>query len=233
VADRFQEIYAHHAADYEALVSREDYQGNILRTLNQIKAADGTTVVELGAGTGRLTRLLAPAARRIHAFDLSPHMLSIARATLPKTGAANWTLAAGDNRRVPIKSGMADIAIAGWSFGHMQGWYPDTWRDEMKQILSEMRRVLKPGGMAIILETMTTGSETPHPPHDGLAAYYAWLENEQGFSTTNIRTDYKFESLDEAERLARFFFGDAMGDRVVRENWVILPECTGVWWRQF
>src|SRR5206468_3612923 len=123
---------------------------NILRALNQIKPADGAEVVELGAGTGRLTRLLAPAAGRIHAFDLSPHMLSIACATLSAMGLSNWTLAAGDNRRVPVKSGIADISIAGWSFGHMQSWYPATWRDEMRQILAEMQRVLKPGGTAII-----------------------------------------------------------------------------------
>jgi hypothetical protein len=27
----------------------------------------------------------------------------------------------------------------------------------------------------------------------------------------------------------RFFFGDTLADRVVRERLVILPECTGVW----
>ena len=39
-----------------------------------------------------------------------------------------------------------------------------------------------------------------------------------------------FESLAEAEELARFFFGDDMADKVLEEKWVILPECTGIWW---
>ena len=34
-----------------------------------------------------------------------------------------------------------------------------------------------------------------------------------------------------AEQLTRFFFGDEMADEVVRQNWVVLPECTGVWWK--
>jgi hypothetical protein len=37
--------------------------------------------------------------------------------------------------------------------------------------------------------------------------------------------------LDEALELSRFFFGDELADRVERNRWVILPECTGVWWR--
>jgi len=37
------------------------------------------------------------------------------------------------------------------------------------------------------------------------------------------------ESLDEADRLTRFFFGDELADRVRRENWLILPEDTGIW----
>ena len=55
-------------------------------------------------------------------------------------------------------------------------------------------------------------------------------ENHQGnvFSRVRIRTGYRFESL--AEDLTRFFFGDALADRVAREGLVILPECTGIWW---
>ena len=34
------------------------------------------------------------------------------------------------------------------------------------------------------------------------------------------------------EYLARFFFGDELGDKVRQNNWVILPECTGIWWRR-
>jgi hypothetical protein len=64
-----------------------------------------------------------------------------------------------------------------------------------------------------------------------LAEFYAWLEGTHGFQTTNIRTDYQFDSLAEAEQLSRFFFGDELADEVVSKNWVILPECTGVWWK--
>jgi ubiquinone/menaquinone biosynthesis C-methylase UbiE len=231
--DHFQNIYDNHADLYDALVTREDYQGNILPALNKIRPLAGTDVVEFGAGTGRLTRLLAPVVKSIRAFDASQHMLDVAATTLQATGATNWTLNIGDNRHLPAADHSADVTIEGWSFGHLRGWYPDTWRDEVNAALAEMQRILRPGGVAILIETMTTGSQTPRPPTEGLAELYQFWETEHGFSATPIRTDYQFVSLTEAEQLTRFFFGDELADRVVREKWVILPECTGIWWRKF
>lgn len=233
MSDHFQTIYAHHAAQYDALVSREDYQGNILPALRAIRPLAGCDVVEFGAGTGRLTRLLAPHVGSIRAFDHSTHMLEIARATLTATGTTNWQVAVGDNHSLPMPDASADVAIAGWSFGHQTGWNPQSWREAIGKALAEMQRVLRPGGTAIILETMGTGSETPNPPAPVLAEYYAWLENTHGFNYQWIRTDYRFESITEAERLTRFFFGDELADRVTREQRVILPECTGIWSRTF
>jgi ubiquinone/menaquinone biosynthesis C-methylase UbiE len=230
MADHFQEIYTKHADKYEALVRREDCQGNILRTLREIRPLSGNDVVEFGAGTGRLTLMLAPLVRYIHVFDGSQHMLDVTIDKLKQAGFANWHAEAADNRAIPVASGSADLSIQGWSFGHFCGWYPDTWRDEIGKAVGEMKRVLRPGGTAIILETLGTGREMPQAPTEGLAAYYKWLETEQGFTGTWIRTDYQFESLDEAKSLAAFFFGDELASDVVKNNWVFLPECTGVWW---
>jgi hypothetical protein len=93
-----------------------------------------------------------------------------------------------------------------------------------------MRRVLRPGGTAIILETLGTGRETPHPPSEALAAYYAMLETDYGFASTWIRTDYRFESQAEAEELTGFFFGAASATTTTEEGYAIVPECTGIWW---
>lgn len=236
----FKQIYAAQAARYEQMVAREDYEGHILPALGGIRPFTHQTVIELGAGTGRLTRLLAPHVRRIIALDISPHMLDVAREKLDLAGfhatgdrqpARSVELVAADNRHLPIAGQTADIAIAGWSLGHFVGWYAADWRVQIGQALAEMRRVLRPGGVIIILETLGTGRETPQPPHEGLAAYYAWLENENGFSHTWIRTDYRFASVDEADALTRFFFGDNLADRIRRDNLTILPECTGIWWR--
>ena len=139
-------------------------------------------------------------------------------------------VAVADNRNLAVSDRIADVSVAGWTFGHFTSWHAETWRDEIGQALAQMKRVLRPGGTALILETLGTGLEKPHPPTDALAAYYALLEEEHGFSSTWIRTDYRFKSLSEAEELTRFFFGDELADRVAREGLIILPECTGIWW---
>ena len=228
----FKQIYATQAAEYEQLVAREDYEGNLLPVLWGIRPFIHQTIVELGAGTGRLTRLLAPHAYRITALDISPHMLGVAHKQLDLAGLVrSVSLAAADNRHLPIAAETADLAIVGWSLGHFTGWYPNDWRVQIEQSLDEMRRILRPGGVIIILETLGTGRETPQPPTPALAAYYNWLENEHDFNHTWIRTDYRFASVDEAEASTRFFFGDDLADHIHRDNLTILPECTGIWWR--
>ena len=190
--DHFQKIYTHHADQYERLVAREDYQQKIVPALNKIRSLTGVEVVELGAGTGRLTCLLAPLVERIHFFDISQHMLETAVVKLKKMGLNNGSGGVADNRRLPVVDQVADVAIEGWSFGHFTGWYPDRWRTEIGQALAEMKRVLRPGGSAMILETLGTGFETPTPPSQNLADFYAFLEEEHNFSYTWLRTDYQF-----------------------------------------
>ena len=231
--DHFKHIYATQAAKYDAMVAREDYQHHLLPALESIHPLSNAEVVEFGAGTGRLTRMMAPLVRSIHAYDISAHMLDIARPTLEATGATNWTLQVAENGSIPEGDKSADLAIEGWSFGHATGWNPEGWQDEIGHALNEMQRILKPGGTAIMLETLGTGSETPNPPSPLLAEFYAWLENAHDFKHQWIRTDYQFESVAEAEELTRFFFGDELADRIVQEKLTVLPECTGIWWRTY
>jgi hypothetical protein len=63
-----------------------------------------------------------------------------------------------------------------------------------------------------------------------LKEYYPWLDD-AGFQKKWIRTDYQFESVDEAAELAGFFFGEEMADGIRKQGSAILPECTGVWWK--
>lgn len=228
--DHFQAIYAHHADRYDQLVSREDHQGNILRALMTIRPLAGLEVVEMGAGTGRLTRLLAPLVRSVRAYDASQHMLDMAAIRLRSLALTNCELAVSDHRNLPAESASADLVIEGWSFGHLAWWSSESWREEISKALAEMKRVLRPGGTAIIIETLGTGTETPQPPTPELADFYSWLEAGLNFASTWIRTDYRFESLREAEELTRFFFGEELAERVSRDELVVLPECTGVWW---
>ena len=223
-----EDIYARQAEEYDELVAREDYQHNLLDAINRVRPVAGLDVVELGAGTGRLTCMLAPMVRRIRAFDASSAMLAVAAARLHPGKTANWQLRVADHLHVPVADGTADLALAGWTLCYAALDHPDRWRETVAQAVGEMRRVLRPGGTCLIIETQGTGFETPHPP-EVLKDYLGYL-TELGLQSEWIRTDYKFESVAEAERLMRFFFGDELAEQTVREQWQIVPECTGLWW---
>ncbi len=225
----FREIYARHADLYDRLVAYEDHEGHLLSALMAICPLQGRDVVEFGAGTGRVTALLAPHVRTLYAFDASSHMLGVAVRRLE--GRENVKFAVAENRALPLPATVADVAVEGWSFGHATEWHADSWQEHIGAALTEMRRVLRSGGTMILIETLGTGRELPQPPSEQLAALYAWLEDVLGFSHTWVRTDYHFPSVWEAERLVRFFFGDDLAARVAREHLVLLPECTGIWWR--
>jgi ubiquinone/menaquinone biosynthesis C-methylase UbiE len=222
-----KEVYGSHAREYEELVSREDYHGNILRSMRDVAALDHADVVDLGAGTGRLACLLQPYVRRVIACDLSPHMLQIARDKL-RAGGGPWAVVAADHRRLPLPAQSADLVVSGWSISYVTVWYPDDWNAQANAWLREARRVLRSGGHIVIFESLGTGNETPQLLAH-LENFYGWLD-EAGFQNRWIRTDYRFETPEAAARIAGFFFGDDMRERILREQMTILPECTGVWW---
>jgi len=219
-----------HADQYERLIQREDYQHNILRALEMITPLKGLDVLEMGAGTGRLTRLFNPLVNSILAMDASASMLQVARKSLQDSLHQKWNLCAADNRCLPVPDASADLVISGWSFCYLAVWGGDRWRQELESGMAEVRRTLKPGGRFVILETMGTGFESPQPP-EHLAGYFAYLK-EQGFASSWMRTDYQFQSLQEAVEQARFFFGEELAKKVRENYWVVLPECTGLWWMQ-
>ncbi|HNA89669.1 MAG TPA: class I SAM-dependent methyltransferase [Anaerolineales bacterium] len=223
-----EEIYKTEGDKYEALIAREDYQGNILKSLREITPLENRLVLDLGAGTGRLAGLLAPHVRHVRAFDVSEEMLRVCRDKFIASGRTNWQVDVADHRKLPVENQSADLVVSGWSVSYLAVWNPDTWREELESWLSEMKRVLRPNSFIVLFESLGTGNESPIRL-DHLKGFYPWLD-EVGFQNKWIRTDYKFVSLAEAEELSRFFFGDELGNKVVQNNWVILPECTGVWW---
>jgi ubiquinone/menaquinone biosynthesis C-methylase UbiE len=220
-------VYQQDGSFYQDLIDKEDFQGNLLPALEKIISLDGLDVVDLGAGTGRLTGLLAPRVKSIHAYDLSPHMLEVAAVQLRNKGFQNWAAAAADHRWIPQKSRTADLIISGWSFCYLVVWHEVSWRKDLSKGLQEMTRLLRPGGALIIIETLGTGTTEPIVA-ENLAGYYKYLET-SGFRHSWIRTDYQFESREEAASLVDFFFGHEMLSKISPGNKPVLPECTGIW----
>ncbi len=229
--DFFQHIYRCQAERFDRLVAREDMRGNLFAAVNEIRPLHGLRAVEFGAGTGRLTKQLSVIVDSIIAFDLEPSMIRRAGRIMRESGMANWRLALGDNRRMPVASNCADLVIEGWSFAHVIGWHPRDWLAQTDAMLAEMERILKPGGSAILIETMGTGRRQPKAPSPKLAQLYDYWRHAWGYSYRWIRTDFQFASPQEAEELMRFFFGEELAEACLDGDTVLVPECTGIWWK--
>lgn len=225
------EIYASAADRYHALVSYEDYQHNLLPAILSIDPLTGKDVLELGAGTARVSCLIAPLVRTLVAADISHHMLALGKNRLGALGLNNWHLSLESHRSLPFTSQWADVIISGWSFCYAALDAGEKWQPALEAALSEVKRVLRPSGKLILIESLGTGFTTPNRP-DVLVDYLAYLDA-HGFESTWIRTDYCFRDETQASDLTQFFFGDAPMPKWETESGVIVPECTGLWWQSF
>jgi SAM-dependent methyltransferase len=221
-------IYRGQARRYENLVAHEDFQHNLGPALSAIRSFDQADWVEWGAGTGRLADLAAPTARSIIAFDASAAMLAVAADKLNRIDGLKWQVAVTDHRRAPLSDRCADVAIAGWTIIYLSSKFIPDWQSTLRQAIGEMQRVLRPGGALIIIETLGTGYTEPQRQYPD---YYDFLEHDLGFQLKWLRTDYQFGSVDEAVEGLGFFFGERFEQEIRDNNWSIVPECTGIWWK--
>ena len=224
-----QHIYQNDAERYHALVSREDHEGNLLPAILKIDPLVGRDVIELGAGTGRLSRLIAPFVKSLLISDLSRHMLSGAVSQLEGLNFNHWSACLESHNALPFAPHCADIVISGWSFCYATIYTGDHWESLLERALNQVENILNPHGKVILIESLGTGVETPQAP-DVLRDYLGYLDR-HGFNSAWIRTDYCFKDAVEAESLTRFFFGESPMPMMQTDAGVIVPECTGIWWK--
>jgi ubiquinone/menaquinone biosynthesis C-methylase UbiE len=97
----------------------------------QLGVDTSSTVLDLGAGTGKLTRAFVGRVGRVIAVEPGPEMLAQLRRTVPSAEAH-----IGAAEAIPLEDDSVDAVVCGQSFH----WFR---RDEA---LAEITRVLRPGG---------------------------------------------------------------------------------------
>ncbi len=224
----YHSVYRSNAERYQELVGAEDVDDNLGKALAELVDLAGANVVEIGAGTGRVTRILSGAGARVTATEPARAMITVADRLAGGDGSV--TLAQAEAKAMPFPSATFDLAIAGWVFAHQREWSPDDWRSVVSGFVDEAQRLIADDGTIVLIETLGTGHEEPAPPAD-LVEYYHWLEDSLGFVRSWIRTDYLFESVERAAEITGSFFGPEFASLVTERGWSRVPECTGIWVR--
>jgi SAM-dependent methyltransferase len=112
-----------------------------------LRLRPGDAVLELGAGACWLSHLLNKFGCGTIAVDVSPTALAIGRELFQRDPTTNWTLAPEflpyDGHRLPVADASVDAVILYDTFHHLPN--PEA-------LLREMRRVLRPDGIAAMSE---------------------------------------------------------------------------------
>jgi SAM-dependent methyltransferase len=104
--------------------------------VHELALSPAGTILDLAAGTGKLTRQLLPFAERVVAVDPSERMLDVLRSQLPSVSAS-----AGTADAIPLPGGSVDAVVVGEAFH----WFGNA------AACREIARVLKPrGGLALL-----------------------------------------------------------------------------------
>jgi ubiquinone/menaquinone biosynthesis C-methylase UbiE len=222
-------LFADQAEKYDRFVSAEDHGGNLLPALRRLGRLNREqAVADLGTGTGRIAFLVAPIVRHVYGIEPVGGMRSFAELKKKKLGVKNVDFLPGEHRDIPLPDHSVDLVIEGWAFLRAFSCAYPEWRAEFDTIAQETRRILRPGGAVVYIETMGSLHLWEEPPAR-TSLLYDYFERDLGLRKAVIRTDYEFASVEDAVDLGAFFFGDEFGAEIRQAGNPIVPEATALW----
>lgn len=125
-----------------------------IRLVDLAGVGPGSRVLDLACGTGDIAFEAAQRGAEVVGLDITPRMIELARAKPAAAGRVSWTV--GDMTSLPVMSTSFDVITTGYGLRNV----PD-----LPRALSEMHRVLRPGGVVCALDF-------DRPEHAAIRAVY-------------------------------------------------------------
>lgn len=168
-AENAARYFAAHAAEWDDIRSLHVPEARVEDAMRDaVGDAPVRTLLDLGAGAGRMLELFAPLAERAIGVDLSTAMLAVARGRMEETGLRNVQLRQGDIYALPIERNSVDLAIMHQVLHYL---------DDPARALREAARVLAPGGRLLVVD---------FAPHQEEALRDKHAHRRLGFSESEI-----------------------------------------------
>jgi len=109
--------------------------------------AGSGNLLDVACGPGVVTAAIAPMAASVVAFDATEPMLEKAKTRCARAGLTNVTFKHGDAENLPFEEALFDGVVTRLAIHHFA--HP-------QRALEEMFRVLRPGGVAVIVDVVSS-----------------------------------------------------------------------------
>jgi demethylmenaquinone methyltransferase / 2-methoxy-6-polyprenyl-1,4-benzoquinol methylase len=159
------------ATMFDRIAARYDFLNRMLsfgtdtgwrrRAIAHADIRPGTSVLDVGAGTGDLSFAAAALGAQVVAIDLSAGMLAVLVSRARRATAAQASRIrplVGSAESLPLPDGSVDRIVTGFTVRNV---------GDLGRAFAEFRRVLRPGGRAVVLELS-------HPPSAAFARLYSF-----------------------------------------------------------
>ena len=144
---------------------------DLQRLAERLSAFPQASVLDMGCGAGHASFAAAHQVKQVVAYDLSAQMLDVVALAAKEKGLDNIATRQGYAESLPFEDGSFDVVISRYSAHH--------WHD-VGRALREVNRVLKPGGVVIVMDVMSPG----HPVRD------IWLQTVEALRDTSHVRNY-------------------------------------------
>jgi len=120
-------------------VATDDMVYHLHRYAIPLQYIAGKVVVDIASGEGYGSNLMANTAKKVYGVDISEDAVNFAAEKYKQT--SNVSFHVGAVESIPLANGVADVVVSFETLEHT---------DKHQEMMRELKRVLKPGGIVII-----------------------------------------------------------------------------------
>lgn len=216
-----------HPGTYEIENRAFDREGLVWSAIGEFASWADRDVLDIGCGTGFHLPHFAREARTVTGVEPHHDLAAIAQRRVRRIGCASVLEGLAD--ALPIEDSSVDVAHARWAYFFGPGCEPG---------LAELDRVMRPGGVAVILDNDPTRStfggwfRAGFPDVDPAVVEAFW--EQRGWSRARVLAAWDFETREELAEVVRIELPPEVAERALGEHSGLRVDyAVNLWHRRF